>query len=902
MTNHCAGCPLEVNADPLSSRGPAKAKYLIVTDTPSEANARHNRLLSKASMALLGSSLTAAGFSKDDFAFAPAIRCAHDTDTFTTAQKRDIAGHCRGYLLEDIAKLRPEAVLPLGAEAAKQVFGRAVKITKVRGQATYEAEMRAQVFPLINPAQCVMYPQHEPILRADCMSFGRMVYHHFDATAASGALLGDYEIIDDLQFLIDLQAPVLAFDTETTGLRWFQGGADVREFDPKVHGADYQPAAAILTMQFCVRPGKAYLLVWDHPEAPKSYRAKARLRTQLRLLMNNPRTMVVGQNAKFDRGFMRNLEDVDFPISGDTLMLGVLLDENAMEKNQDILVKRYVPERAGYADQFNSTIDKSRMWEVPLNKLLDYAAGDAETCFMLHEALYPLVAKDKKLLGHYNRVSIPGNNVFSLIESAGLGVDFEALNSFQAHMTEHVASLKAQLLQQVPRSIKRKHIDKGLSFGRKDFLLDILFWHPDGFRLSPKVFTKTTAKLSPEMRVPSTSSKDHLPYFFDMCPFTITLAEYIKDERLLGTSILKFREKYIVDGMIRPTYSLAKAVTGRSSSYDPNGQNYPKRGVNATAYRRMMVPPPGYVVLEADLSQAELRIAAEMANEPTMLRIYRSGGDIHIETALIILGTTLTQFKLLPKAEQKLARQKAKAVNFGLLYGMWWRKLIIYAKTQYQVEFSEDEARNIREAFFQKYSALGPWHEDAKAFARKHKYIRSLDGRIRHLPMVDSGEEYIRQEAERQAVNSPVQGFASDLGIMAMARLARDVDPAFLLPVAFVHDAIYCFVLEKYAEWGAKTLKWYMESNPLEEWFGLKMKVPILADVSVGRNLGDMYELEGIDIDRRYDFSQLWDEEEQKGIRIARQSLPLHNGRRAVPEPIFPVDRVVARMVEVGVN
>jgi len=253
-------------------RGPQSAKYLIVTDTPSAANAEHNRLLSRSAMALLGSALTEAGFGKDDFAFTPAIRCAHESDTFTTKEKREIAAHCRNYLIEDVLKMRPQAVLPLGAEASKQVFGRAVKITKVRGQATFEAEMRGQVFPLINPAQCVMYPQHEPILRADCMSFGRMVDNAFDAKKASEALLGDYEFIDDLQFLIDAKPRVLAFDTENTGLRWFQPGTDVREYNPDLHkgNADYKPAAAVLTMQFCIEPGKAYMLVWDHPEQPRS--------------------------------------------------------------------------------------------------------------------------------------------------------------------------------------------------------------------------------------------------------------------------------------------------------------------------------------------------------------------------------------------------------------------------------------------------------------------------------------------------------------------------------------------------------------------------------------------------------------------------------------------------------
>jgi DNA polymerase I-like protein with 3'-5' exonuclease and polymerase domains len=542
---------------------------------------------------------------------------------------------------------------------------------------------------------------------------------------------------------------------------------------------------------------------------------------------------------------------------------------------------------AGYADRFNLEVDKTNMAGLPLDeKYLDYSAGDADAALRLYKELISIVEKDSKLLSHYRYVSLPGLNVFASLETRGMFIDESNIEKFEETMKESVDAQYKALLRQVHRDIKKEHIDKGLKFSRKDFLLDILFRHPKGFRLKPKVFTKSTKKLDKARQVPSTSSKDHLPYFFDHCPFTLQLAEYIKDERLLSTNVIGFQKKYLRDGKVRPIYRLDRAVTGRSSSEDPNGQNYPKRGKNATAYRRLFVAPQApevpedCYIIEADLSQAELRISGDLANDPTMLQIYQDDGDIHTETALIVMGITLEQFKKLPKDEQKLARFKAKAVNFGFIYGMGWKKFIGYAKTQYGVEFTEKEAQRIREAFFEKYYQLPEWHRRVRQFARLHKYVRSYSGRVRHLPMIDSEEEYIQQEAERQAINSPVQEFASSLGIMAIARIDRQIDPQYLQIVGFIHDAVVAYVPKRYLQWGAGILKHYMESNRIEEWFGTKLKVPIIADVSFGENLGEVNEMKGFKLGKNYDFAQFWDKEKKTGVRVPKQEVPPNDGRR----------------------
>ncbi len=928
----CAGCPIEGCHTPVENGdGPADARFLVVTDVPTRAAVADGRLMRPSDKKVFGQAMQAQGFTREDFLFVPMTRCAYDPNDHTTKTKTAIHKHCRIHLIDAIEAEPREAIIPLGAAAATAAMGRAIKITNVRGAGQHADSIGAPIFPLMSPAVVNNYPQNGPVFTADVEAFSRFMEAGGDTARAQEARrTGNYTIVRDLQFLID-QDPealeILSFDTETTGLRWYQTGVDVRTYNPAYHykSAIFKPKFQILTMQFSVREGESYVLVWDHPEAPIPEEDKPRLRNQIRKLLCHPNRIVVGQRLKFDNVGLWMSEGIRFRIGGDTNMMLALLDENAMEKNLDIATKIYVPEMAGYADHFNRTVDKGRMWEVPLETMVPYGGGDTDAALRLYNRLEPLVFADPKLWSHYVNVSIPGLNAFAGMETEGLYTDVEhALPAFRTVMQREVEEARVGLLNDLPRDLKRAIVTeyqrktdaKGkqpnlnvkpediLSFSRPDFLKEILFTHPKGFKLKPKVFTKTTSKLNDKkMQQPSTSAKDHLPYFFESEPYTERLAAYLKDARMLGTSVIRFEENYIVGGKVRPTYQLADTTTGRTNSQDPNGQNYPKRGERAKVYRKMFVsPPPGWclmdtpykfladdqpmedddewIAIEADLSQAELRLAACYANEPTMLQIYRERGDIHTATAKIVMGVSDEQWNALPKDAKKEARSKAKAVNFGFLYGMGWRKFIGFAKTQYGVEFTEAEAQRVRENFFKKYAKLPAWHKSVREFVRRHKQIRSFTGRIRHLPMIDSDEEYIQQEAERQGINSPVQETGSALGVMALGRLMDAIDPRYMRVVGFIHDAIVLYVRRKHLDWGMRTIKTFMQTNPLQEWFNVSLKAPIVADVSFGRDLGTVYECEGFELDQPYDYDAiLRDKDGALAFELPEQEVPPHEGR-----------------------
>jgi DNA polymerase-1 len=258
------------------------------------------------------------------------------------------------------------------------------------------------------------------------------------------------------------------------------------------------------------------------------------------------------------------------------------------------------------------------------------------------------------------------------------------------------------------------------------------------------------------------------------------------------------------------------------SCTDPNMQQVPRE----REYRACVKPVPGRVLVKADYSQIELRIAAMLANEQRMLRAFAQGKDMHLETAAGIMGK-------IPEHITKEERKKAKAVNFGFLFSMGWEKFIIYAKDNYDVEFTEAQAKAYRDRYFEMWPGLHPWHERQRRLARRHKRVHSPLGRVRHLPDMDSSDKGVRAESERQAINSPVQSTASDIMLTAAMLLEKKGIPV----IGLVHDAGLFEVPEDQSDDACATVKEVMENdalNYLKHKFGTEITVPIVAEVEVG--------------------------------------------------------------------
>ncbi len=779
------------------------------------------------------------GFAKDDVCI---ISASTPVDFDTWQQGRLINAHLkdqRDELMRLIEHNEPKLVLPFGAKACQQVIGRAVKITKARGQPIHDEKVAhgTPLLPMLSPFFAQRQPENEAAFRADLQTAGRIYSSGYDLDASIIDYKHDYQWCYDLT---ELRRKIkrgeivqLSVDVETRGLIAFD------------------PSTRLLTVQLCYEEGKSVCVPIEydrgnlrhHDFIPWKDINRKKLLKDLRYILESD-VPKIGQNLKFDwlmLWYQLGIEMKNY--AHDTMLQAHLLDENQRRINLDDLVRIYVPTMAGFNDQYNLDPDhmnKSRMDLFSPDKFLPYACGDTDAAWRLNTELLDRLGEDHGLMATYMHVTMPAVRAFCYIELNGFPVSTQQLRAFERKLRLHQKLERAYLLRQIPKSIKDKWRDSGVGVKvtRKAILVDWLYEHEDGLQLTPRVFTKTGQ--------PSISSKLALPYYVADHPEIARLIDFIKNDKMLNTYTKGFY-KYIYDELIRPTYKLAATVTGRSASADPNGQNFPKRGKMAKEYRQIFQAPPGWVYLSCDLSQAELRIAAMMSGDPSMLQVYAEGGDIHRTTAASTMGITVEEFLQLPADVQGLKRFQAKAINFGFLYGMWWVKFREYAKTDYGIDFTEEEAREIRENFFRTYPYLEQWHRDVDGIVREFGEIRTFDGRIRHLPNVRSPDEKVQKEAVRQGINSPVQSIASDLGLMTLGRLVPYLNKTgkneWLRPCGFIHDAIVCLVREERAAEGAALVKRFMENNPLKKWFDWEPEIPIIADAEVGRTLSKTYEL-----------------------------------------------------------
>lgn len=275
------------------------------------------------------------------------------------------------------------------------------------------------------------------------------------------------------------------------------------------------------------------------------------------------------------------------------------------------------------------------------------------------------------------------------------------------------------------------------------------------------------------------------------------------------------------NGRLHPTFNLTNVVSGRTSCTDPNLQQVPRN----KDIRSLFTAPKGRVFFEADYSQLELRIAAHYAKEPTMLKIYREGGDIHTMTAKIMTGG---------KEPTKEERSKAKAVNFGFLYGMSAKKFVDYAYDSYGVSFSLKEAEHYRDAFFMKYSRLLPWHKEQEELCEMLGGVPNLFGRFRKLPKIYSNKKFEHLEAARRAINTPVQGTGSDILLSAAVELHKRLSKYGLKVCGTIHDSIVGEFNEEDTDWIVDEIKSIMARPKIMRDFGVELKVDLEADIGVG--------------------------------------------------------------------
>ncbi|MGD8689200.1 MAG: DNA polymerase I [Gammaproteobacteria bacterium] len=576
------------------------------------------------------------------------------------------------------------------------------------------------------------------------------------------------------------QADLFAFDTETTSLDYMQ--------------------AEIVGVSFAVEPGRAAYVPVAHryPGAPEQLDREAVL-ARLKPLLEDPRRAKVGHHLKYDAHVLANHGIRLAGIRHDTMLESYVLDSTATRHDLDSVALKYLGHRTiHYEEVAGKGARQLRFDEVGLEEAGPYAAEDAEVCLRLHATLWPQLEAEEGLRYVYQGLEIPLVPVLTRMEHRGVMIDTDRLAAQSRELAGRMHELegKAHELAGGPFNI-----------GSPKQLQEILFQ-----RLELPVIRKT-----PKGQ-PSTA-EDVLQELADDYELPRVILDYRSLSKLKSTYTDKLPLQ--VDsksGRVHTSYHQAVAATGRLSSSDPNLQNIPIRTPEGRRIRQAFIAPEGCALLAADYSQIELRIMAHLSGDEGLLRAFAEDADIHRATAAEV-------FEVAPEAVTTDQRRSAKAINFGLIYGM---SAFGLAR---QLGIERGAAQDYVDRYFARYPGVREFMDRTRELAREKGYVETLFGRRLYVPEINSRNGQRRQYAERTAINAPMQGTAADIIKRAMIAvddwLETDAADAFM--VMQVHDELVFEVARGELEAVRERITALMEG-------AAQLDVPLKVETGVGAN------------------------------------------------------------------
>jgi DNA polymerase-1 len=683
----------------------------------------------------------------------------------------------------ELQTVQPEYLLLLGNVALQAITGRSGIMSK-RG--TAQNIGGRTVFATIHPAAVLRNPALESTFKADIQAFKRLVNGDNEKPKTDVKLIRSSK---SLRVFCDLVVKVdtpIAFDVETEqadgsgGLRW------------------WEPGGKIITAAFSWEPGTSYVIALEHPEAQWDISID-QVYEALNIVLKDKE--MIGHNVKFDMHWMR-AKKVYLKAKFDTFLAAHLLDENRSNGLKP-LSRTFLG-----ADLYESGIS----WgDTPLAKMAIYNAKDSDYTLRLYHILREELKKKPRLARLFKFLVMPACNMFTVIEENGFPVDTDRLIDRHREILRHIDRVTTELLSYCPEEDR-----VGANFRSPLFLGWYFFEHLE----------LPILEVGAKSGRPSTKESVLLK-LKDKHPSVKLLMELRKWQKYESTYTRNWiqRLRGAKRARLFTMYNLGGTVTGRLSS---DMQQVPRD----TMIRSIIGSRKGWTFIEADFAQIELRIAAMVSRDEELTRAFRTGTDPHLDTAVSILRKPPSQ---ITKEERKMA----KAVNFGFLYGMGARKFQVYADEKYGTKVTPEEAQAYRKAFFELYKALPAWHNRQRRLVRADGYVTSPIGRIRHLDSINSSEDFVQGEAEREAINAPVQGLASDFTVLSMVLLLEKLDLSKARIIGNVHDSILLEAKDEYAEEAAALVKETMENLPIYRLFGYRTTVPIEADVTSGTHWGE---------------------------------------------------------------
>ena len=607
-----------------------------------------------------------------------------------------------------------------------------------------------------------------------------------DAAAPVAAIETDYScILEEAEFdgwLAQLQAaPLFAFDTETTSLDYME--------------------ARVVGVSFAIEPGKAAYVPFGHDYlgAPTQL-TEQQVLGKLKPLLEDPARLKVGQNLKYDRNVLQN-HGIDLQgIAFDTMLESYVLNSTASRHDMDSLASKYLGvETISFEDIAGKGAKQLTFNQIELEQAAPYAAEDADITLRLHQTLWGELSKQPELAKVFTEIELPLLPVLARMELLGTTIDPKLLHQQSQEIEVRLAELERQAHELAGQEF---NLSSPKQLGEILFVklgLPILKKTPKG---APSTAEEVLAELAETYDLPRLLM-EHRGLAKLKSTYTDKLPLMIKPQT----------------GRVHTSYHQAVAATGRLSSTDPNLQNIPVRNEQGRRIRQAFIPSAGYKLVAADYSQIELRIMAHLSGDQGLLTAFAEGKDIHKATAAEVFGVAL-------EAVTTDMRRSAKAINFGLIYGM---SAFGLAK---QLGIGRAEAQKYMDLYFERYPGVLEYMERTRQQAEAQGYVETLFGRRLYLPDIKSRNAGLRKGAERAAINAPMQGTAADIikrAMIAVDGWIRGITDGSIHMLMQVHDELVFEIREEKLEEYIALIKEKMSA-------AAELHVPLVVEAGTGDN------------------------------------------------------------------
>jgi DNA polymerase-1 len=563
--------------------------------------------------------------------------------------------------------------------------------------------------------------------------------------------------------------------------------------------------ADLVGLSFAVKPDEAFYIPCAHvdPDAPAQLPLSDVLKA-LQPLLENPEIKKVGQNIKYDQTVLKR-HGIDLKgIVFDTMVASYLIDPSKRSHSLDRIAMDFLDHKTISFEEVAGKGNKDKgLAEVPVEKAVPYACEDADITLMAHNIFQPMI-KESGLEKLFEDVEMPLLQVLMAMEMEGILVDKDKLCDLSSSFGQQLTTIQEEVYQIAGEEF---NLNSSQQLGR------ILF---EKLQLPVQKKTKKKTGYSTDVDVLTTLSTQH------------ELPALILRHRTLAKLKSTYTDALIElihpeTGRIHTSYNQTVTATGRLSSSEPNLQNIPIRSDEGKEIRKAFIPKPGCLLIAVDYSQVELRILAHYADDKILIKAFEADEDIHTRTAREV-------FQVLPSFLTPDLRRQAKAINFGIVYGMSPFGL---AK---ELGISQKMAKNYIDGYFARYKGVKSFIENTIEEARRTGKTSTLLGRIRPLPDINSSNKNMRMFAERTAINTPIQGTAADLIKLAMIKVDAVIREKSIKSVMLlsVHDEIVLETPEDEVDAVKSMMKRIMENV----W---NLKVPLKVNIGVGKNWAEAH-------------------------------------------------------------